>query len=95
MRLLYVQSSSAAYAANASRYQDAIDLAVLHVGSLRSTLGGFASTIDPGVYFSLLPQGTIMGDIDNELASYYFALDQRLLDSLIGQQDISSKLSFS
>ena len=180
MRLLYVQSSAEAYAANASRYQDAIDLAGLHVSSLRSTLEGFSSTIEPGTYamcrkveqrlswmitrlsklsaigvmdraqlqlmdstgailedfimeekdrryvaavrvaelalvtagvnkdlkpgfasqeiwrcrfecqeyilrqsnFALLSQGTIMGDIDNELALYYFALDQKLLNLL-------------
>lgn len=50
MRLFYVQSSPGAWAANASRYEDAIDLATLHVGSLRSTIEGFSATLDPDDY---------------------------------------------
>jgi hypothetical protein len=50
MRLFYVQSSPGAYAANASLYEGAIDLATLHVGSLRSTIEGFSASLDPDDY---------------------------------------------
>lgn len=50
MRLLYIYSGEEAYTANASRHEEFVDIATMHVSDLRGTIQGFAAVIDPAAY---------------------------------------------
>src|SRR6266566_2996579 len=50
MRLLYVRSGPATYGANSNRYAEFVELASLHLSSLRSTIEGFATALEPEVH---------------------------------------------